>query len=116
MAAQALVIVAVIFIFKLNTDVKLASVQAGTLFFLLPLALGFLEWKKAGFARRSFYLGLLQFWIFFALPILGLRLLNWDANFSELSILGVPASTLHHYANSSYMLMMALTLWNFLRR
>ena len=116
MNLDAVVIAAVVFIFKLNSDVKLASVQAGVLFVLLPLILGGLEWKKAAFQRKSFYLGLLQFWGFFALPILGLRLLNWDAAFSDLSILGVPGTTLHQFANQSYMLMMALTLWNFIRR
>ncbi len=115
-AIQALVLVCVAFIFKLNLEVKLASVEAGSLFVAIPLALGIVEWKQSGFFRMSFYIGLLQFWIFFALPILGLRLFNWDAPFSELSILGVPGTVLHQYANYSYILMMALTLWNYLRR
>jgi hypothetical protein len=116
LAGQAVVIIAVVFIFKLNRDVKLASVQAGALFVLLPLALGIFEFKKAGFSRVSFYIGLLQFWVLFALPILGLRLMNWDVPFNELSFLGVPGMTLHQYANHSYMVMMAMTLWNYLRR
>lgn len=116
LAVQAFVIIAVVFIFKLNADVKLASVEAGTLFVLLPVILGGVEFRKAGFSRKSFYLGLLQFWILFALPILGLRLFNWDIPFNDLSILGVPGTTLHQYANHSYMVMMALTLWNYIRR
>lgn len=116
LAGQAVVIIAVVFIFKLNSDAKLASVQAGTLFVLLPLILGILEYKKSKLARISFYVGLLQFWVFFALPILGLRLLNWDVPFNELSFVGVPGTTLHQYANHSYMVMMALTLWNYIRR
>lgn len=116
LAGQVAVITAVVFIFKLNSDVKIASVQAGTLFVLLPVVLGILEFRKAGFSRGSFYVGLLQFWIFFALPILGLRLLNWDVPFNELSFLGVPGTALHQYANHSYMVMVALTLWNFFRR
>lgn len=115
LALQAVVIVAVIFIFKLNVDVKLASVQAGTLFVLLPFTLGSYEWKSYGFVRKSFFVGLLQFWVFFALPILGLRLLNWDTAFSDLSFLGVPGPSLHRYANHSYLLMMALSFWNYIR-
>ena len=116
LVGQAAVIIAVVFIFKLNNDVKLASVQAGTLFVLLPLVLGILEYKKSKLMRVSFYVGLLQFWVFFALPILGLRLMNWDVPFNELSFMGVPGATLHQYANHSYMVMMALTLWNYIRR
>lgn len=116
LAGQAVVIFAVVLIFKLNSDVKIASVQAGSLFVLLPLILGILEYKKSGLSRVSFYVGLLQFWIFFALPILGLRLMNWDVSFNELSFLGVPGPALHQYANHSYMLMMVLTLWNYVRR
>ncbi|MGZ3804963.1 MAG: hypothetical protein ACXVB4_12180 [Pseudobdellovibrionaceae bacterium] len=108
-------IISVVFIFKLNSNVKLASVQAGILFILLPMVLGGIEWKRAGFFRKSFYIGLLQFWVLFALPILGLRLLNWDVAFNELSVLGVQGTILHKYANFSYILMMALTLWNYLR-
>jgi len=116
LAVQTIVIIAVVFIFKLNTDVKIASVQAGTLFVLLPVVLGVLEYKKAGLSRVSFFVGLLQFWVFFALPILSLRLLNWDMPFNELSFLGIPGSVLHQYANHSYLLMMAMTLWNYFRR
>jgi hypothetical protein len=113
---QAVVIAAVVAIFKLSSDVKLASVQAGVLFVLLPVGLATYEIRKNGLARKSFFFGLMQFWIFFALPILGLRLLNWETPFDQLSFLGVPGPTLHHYANSSYMVMMALTLWNCFRR
>jgi hypothetical protein len=116
LAVQALVIMVVVALFKLNADVKIASVQAGTLFVILPVFLGGWEYKKAGLVRKSFFFGLLQFWVLFALPILGLRLLNWETPFNELSLLGVPGTTLHQFANQSYMLMMAFTLWNYIRR
>lgn len=116
LVAQAVVIIVVIFIFKLNRDVKIASVQAGSLFVLLPLVLGGVEFRRFRFAQKAFYLGLLQFWVLFALPILGLRLFNWDQPFSELSFLGVPGNTLHQFANHSYLFMMALTLWSYIRR
>lgn len=113
---EILVIISVVFIFKLNSDTKMASVQAGVLFVLLPVFLGMMEWKKSGFSRKSFYIGLLQFWILFALPILGLRLLNWDTPFSELSVLGIQGTSLHQYANFSYLVVVAVTLWNYGRR
>jgi len=116
LVVQAFVILLVVAIFKLNSDVKLASVQAGTLFVFLPMVLSAIEFKNHGLKRKSFFIGLLQFWIFFALPILGLRLLNWETPFDQLSIFGVAGTTLHQFANHSYFLMMALTLWNYIRR
>ena len=116
LALQVLVIVSVVLLFKLITEVRLASTLAGILFVILLIALGGYEWKRHGFDRKSFYIGLLQFWVLFALPILGLRILNWETAFSELSILGVPGPLLHKYANHSYMIMMVLTLWNYIRK
>lgn len=116
LAVQVLVIISVILIFKLMSDVKIASTVAGVLFVVLPVALGGYEWKGHGFERKIFFAGLLQFWIFFALPILGLRLFNWDAAFSDLSVFGVPGPLLHKYANTSYLIMMALTFTNYLRK
>jgi len=116
LAIQVLVIISVILIFKLMTEVKIASTVAGILFVVLPVALGGYEAKTHGLGRRSFFVGLLQFWIFFALPILVLRLFNWDAAFSDLTFLGIPGPVLHKYANTSYLIMMALTFTNFLRK
>ena len=110
---QVLVIGVVIALFKLNSDVKLASVEAGALFFLWPLYFAVYELRKFGTERKSFFVGLIQFWLLFALPILGLRLMNWEAPFDDLSIFGVPGTLLHKYANTSYLLMMGLTLWNY---
>lgn len=99
--------------FNLVEDRQIAATEAGTLFVLLPPLLAWKEYKIARLRRRSFYVGLLQFWLFFALPILGLRIFNWDEPFSNLSILGIPGPALHQFANWSYLLMMALTAWNY---
>ena len=113
---QASVIAAVMALFKLNTDVRLASVEAGALFVLWPIYFLVYELRSHGTSRKSFLVGLVQFWILFAVPILALRLLNWDVPFEDISFLGVSGPFLHKYANSSYMLMMALTLWNYFVR
>ena len=111
---QAAVIAVVITIFRITADAKLASVGAGALFVVSPLYFAVYETRKFGTARTSFFFGLLQFLLFFALPILAIRLLNWEASFEDLSIFGVPGTILHKFANQSYLLMMALTLWNYL--
>jgi hypothetical protein len=116
LACQLLVIVGVTLIFKLAEDRQIAATEAGTLFVLLPLLLGFKERKVAGFRRKSFYVGLAQFWLLFALPIFLLRILNWNVPFAELSVLGIPGETMHRYSSSSYMIMMGFTIWNYFRK
>lgn len=107
---QALVIIAVTIIFKLNSDRKIAATEAGTLFILMPAVLMCFEASIAGFSKKSWFVGMLQFWIFFAVPVMGLRLLNWDADFKDLSFLGVSGPDLHYWSNKSYLLMMSVTV------
>lgn len=113
---QVIVLAGVLTIFKLTNDVRSASVEAGSLFVLLPVLMLWKEYKVAHTARKIFYFGVLQFWLLFALPIMGLRLSHWEASFSDLSLLGISGPTLHHLANPSYLIMMMCTLWSYLRR
>lgn len=106
---QVLMTLAVIIIFKLNKDVKVASAEAGALFLLMPVVLMLIEARVSGFQQKLWFVGVLQFWILFAVPIMGLRLLNWGADFKDLSFLGVAGSSFHYWSNKSYMLMMAVT-------
>jgi hypothetical protein len=106
---QAIVIAAVIVIFKVIPDRKIAATIAGVLFVTLPLGLMIYEWSKEKLAHRIWFAGVLQFWILFALPILGLRVFNWETDFSELSFLGVPGATMHAWSSKSYILMMIVT-------
>lgn len=108
---QAVVIALVMVIFKVIADKKVAATVAGVLFVGLPLALMIYENKRAAWSEKIWYLGTLQFWILFALPILGLRIFNWNMDFSELSVLGVPGPLLHQWSSKSYMVWMLITLF-----
>lgn len=107
---QILVIVAVVLIFKYNSDVKIAATLAGALFVLMPVILTSIETRWTGFQKKIWFFGMLQFWVLFAVPILSLRVFNWEADFETLSFWGVPGPALHYWANKSYMLMMACTM------
>lgn len=107
---QALVIAAVMVIFRVVEDRQIAATVAGTLFVGLPLILMILEFKQAQLSHKLWYLGTLQFWVLFALPILGLRIFNWGIEFQELSIFGVPGTALHQWSSKSYMVWMIITL------
>lgn len=76
---------------------------------LIPPALMLKEYKRAGFQEKLWYVGVLQFWLFFALPIMSLRLIFWEQDFNTLSLFGVPATELHRWSSKSYILMMLLT-------
>jgi len=107
---QAVVIAAVLVIFKFIPDRKVAATVAGALFVLLPLTLMIFEFSYARLMHKIWYLGTLQFWLIFALPILGLRVFNWDKEFHELSFMGISGPSLHQWSSKSYMLMMVITV------
>jgi ABC-type multidrug transport system permease subunit len=109
--AQVLVILAVTVIFKVIPDRQIAATIAGFLFVLLPVVLMVMEYRRAQLAAMIWFVGVLQFWTLFALPILSIRLLNWGVPFDALSFLGIPGPVLHQYSSKSYLVMMVLTAW-----
>ncbi len=108
---QGLVIVLVTASFKTIADRQVAATVAGTLFVVVPVVLMLLEYRRARFQEAIWYVSVLQFWLLFALPILGLRLLNWGIPFDQLSFLGIPGPTMHQWSSKSYMIMTAFTAW-----
>jgi heme exporter protein D len=114
LALELAVIPAVILIFKLNPERRVAALQAGTLFVGLPLVLILKEVFKYKSKEIVWFLSHGQFLLFFAIPILGLRVANWDADFSSLMFLGMSGKTLHGWSNKSFILMLlgtVYTLW-----
>lgn len=112
---QLILIPVVLFLFQTNPDRKMAATQAGVLFVGVPLLMVLREVLKMKSKEKIWFLGHLQFLMLFAIPILGLRLLNWNADFSSLSVLGVSGPSLHRWSNLSFMLMMASNLWTWYR-
>lgn len=111
LVAELAVVVAVVFIFKFITDRQIAATVAGVLFVTLPAAMMAVEYRRAGAKEIVWYVGVLQFWVLFALPILGLRLFNWGMPFDQLTFMGIPGPTLHWWSSKSYMAMVIVTVW-----
>ena len=103
-------IFAVTFIFRMNADRKVAALQAGGLFITLPLCLFIKEWKLTKSLNKFFLFSLLQFWVVFAVPMILMRLIHWDLDFSQIQVWGVPAELFHRISNSSYILIMVATI------
>ncbi len=109
--AELIVIVVVMFLFKLIEDRQVAATIAGVLFVGLPIVMMAFEYRRAGTEEIVWYVGVLQFWTLFALPILGLRVFNWGVPFDQLSFIGIPGPVLHQWSSKSYMAMMLVTAW-----
>lgn len=109
--AQVVVILAVLVIFRVIAERQIAATVAGVLFVLLPLVLMVLEYRRAQLQEMLWFVALLQFWTVFAVPILGMRLLNWGVPFDQLSFAGIPGPVLHQFSSKSYIVMMAFTAW-----
>ncbi len=114
-AVQVAVIFIVMAIFRFVESRQIAATLAGILFAGVPVWLMIQEYNRAETQERNWYFGVLQFWLLFALPILGIRLLNWGVPFDQLSFLGVSAPTMHEWSSKSYTVMMLLTLWSALK-
>lgn len=110
MLLELLVIACVTLLFKFVVDRQVAATIAGFLFVGLPVAMMVMEYRRSGWRFYYWFIAVLQFWLLFAVPILGLRLLNWGVAFDQLAILGVPGPLLHQWSSKSYMIMVLGTL------
>jgi hypothetical protein len=109
--SKSLLIVLIIWIgvvgllFAVIPDKKTASVIAGSGFVILPLLILFSEMQKSE-RNLSVIVASSVFFIFSALPIFLLRVLNWEKDFKELSVFGVPSEVLHRASNFLYIVML----------
>jgi hypothetical protein len=110
LAVQIVVIIAVSLIFRVISDRQIAATLAGCLFVVVPPVLMLFQFRRSKFSEILWFFGVLQFWLLFALPILGLRLLNWGEPFAQLSLLGISGPILHAWSSKSYMVMMVMTV------
>lgn len=110
--AEVIVILAVMALFRGIPDRQIAAALAGILFVLLPVIMMVVEYRRAELSQFVWFVVVMQFWTLFALPILGIRLMNWGVPFEQLSFIGIPGPVLHQWSSKSYMLMMAATVWS----
>lgn len=106
-------IVAVIFIFKFVQDKPTAGLIAGIGFLILPGLFLFAEIKGA--KRVPHMAALCIFLAGSAIPIFLLRILNWGAEFSTLSLFGFSAEFLHRLSNYFYLVMLGSAIYHWRR-
>lgn len=108
---EVVVIFAVMGFFRFIQDRQIAATFAGSLFVGVPLVLMIAEYRAEKLKNWVWFLCAAQFWVLFALPILGMRLLNWGVEFDSLSFLGISGPQMHAWSSKSYMLMVIATAW-----
>ena len=112
--AQIVVLVLWIFavtaIFRLVEDRQVASLIAGAGFIVFP-AIFLLGEIRNG--RRKIHMTVLVFFLVLcALPIFLLRIANWGTDFSQLSLLSLPAPVFHKVSNIFYILVLVSAIYH----
>lgn len=108
-----LTVPAVILIFRMVPDRKVAATFAGLLFVLVPVAMMVHRWKNplpTRSANAVWWVGVLQFWLLFSLPILGSRLLFWETPFEQFTFFGFSGTQWHEFSSKSYTMMCVFVL------
>lgn len=103
-------IVAVTLLFKFVPSKQIAGAIAGFGFVLWPTLFFIFELRQS--LKDKIYMTILAIFLLAnALPIFLLRILNWGTDFSELSLLGIPAARFHGVSNVMYLIMMSMSAW-----
>lgn len=103
----------VLLLFRIVPDRKTAATFAGFVFVGLPIVMMIRRFKNplpTKNARRLWWAGVLQFWILFALPILGARLLFWETPFEQFTFFGFSGDQWHSLSTKSYTVMAVCVL------
>ncbi len=112
---QVLLIFGVTYLFKMNPNTLQASFWASAMFVLMPISMMSREWILFKFANRPWWGAVLQFWFLFALPLFVLRIKYSHTSFSEVSVGPIPAQLWHQASSFSYLFLMAVTVWSWLK-
>lgn len=115
---QLLTLPVILLIFREMGDRKIASVFATSVFLLLCGSLFFREFQRVRFRSWLFWGPGLIFFFFFVLPILLMRWIYWELEFSEIYWGGVSAQKIHQFSSrifSGWMLCCLIEAWRFKR-
>ncbi len=107
-----MLILFVMYLFKTSSSRIQASFWAGVLFVLLPISMMLREWTFFRLKNRIWWVAILQFWIFFAIPIFALRLIYPYTSLNEVSVGPIRVALWHQISSYSYTVLMAVTAWS----
>lgn len=109
---QIFLVLVVIHLFRSNPDKIKASFWAGALFVVLPSSMMMREWIFFKLTNKIWWMGALQFWVLFALPIFVLRILNPHVSLETLEPGGEFIKIWHRLSNVSYCVFAGATIYS----
>lgn len=111
---ELLVIGLVTGVFKVIPDRLTAGAVAGTIFVLLGVLIVRGGWKDRAKRTVSFWMGCVHLFAS-SLPLMITRMLNRSGGFEQVDVLGLPGPVFHRVSTSIYLVLIAATVWDFLR-
>jgi len=111
LAVEILVVLIVTMLFRIfSENIKLAAVLAGSLFCTFPVVLLLLEYRISKAQFKIWIFSLLFFLIFFAIPMLAMRLLHWNEDFQSIQIWGLPGPAFHKLSRWGFIAVLSTTM------
>lgn len=112
---MALVVGAVILIFKVIQPLKVAALIAASLFLFISIFTIYSEIRWGRGKKSLAFITAVAFLIFFVVPILGLRLIYWNTDFQEIWIGSFRAQLLHEMSSRCYLLLVGTVVYEGIR-
>ncbi len=112
---QIVTVPVVLAFFKFISPIKVAALFAGALFILFGL-FGFYKTRAHASLPTNFLAMLFSIHIFLiSIPMIVVRLLNWDAEFNTLTIWWLPAPLFHGLSSGLYLFIFSAAAFQYWR-
>ncbi|MES2964926.1 MAG: hypothetical protein V4760_13630 [Bdellovibrionota bacterium] len=112
---ELIVIGAVVLVFKLVSERLVAGAVAGTFFVALGIWIASSGWSDRGFRRTPTFIVALVHLFASALPLMITRFMNSASVFDDVRVLGLPGPVFHRVSTAVYLLLMAATVFDWVR-
>jgi hypothetical protein len=109
---QIVVVFCVIMSFKLIHPKEFASLFAGSSFVIGCFVVLYAEWLRFHHLKSLTSIATMLFLFLFAIPIFGVRLLNYGIPFDQLKVWGIPSPMMHGLSNYGFILMVLVIVFD----
>jgi hypothetical protein len=98
--------------FKLIHPKEFASLFAGSSFVIGCFVVLYAEWLRFHHLKSLTSIATMLFLFLFAIPIFGVRLLNYGIPFDQLKVWGIPSPMMHGLSNYGFILMVLVIVFD----
>ena len=112
---EILSVVFALYLFRTMSDPRVAGVVAGAGFFTAGIVIVIWTWRWVEkWTLPTFWLAHIHIWLV-TLPIILVRLANWEESFPELQFFGFSGTTFHRISEILFTLLIVATVIDWLR-